>query len=1118
MAPAAVTAAPRSAELRWASVLFVDLVDYTSLTQTWDAADVREMLAGYYEAARTVVHRYGGVVEKFIGDAVVAVWGSQAAQEDDAERCVRAGLDILDAVIVYGSGRGLPDLSARGGVVTGQVASWGGAEGGGLVAGDRVNTAARVQSVAAPRGLLVDDVTMRATRATVAYSTAGEHQLKGIAEPMQLWTAVRVVAGVGGAQRVDGLEAAFVGRHHELSLIKELFHATAESGRARLVAVTGQAGIGKTRLSWEFEKYLDGLASTVFWHRGRCPSYGDGVAFWALAEMVRSRLKIAEDDPPAVATTKLSAGLRRWVTDAEEQAFVEPRLAVLVGATDREFAREELFAAWRLFFERLADVQTVVLLVEDLHWADKGLFDFLAYLLDWSATRPLFVLTFARPEISERGARLFADRRNLTTLHLDPLPANDISELLEDLVPGMPQQVKNRIAAQSAGVPLYAVETVRALIDRDLVIPHEGVYRLVGEVGDLEVPASLTSLIAARLDELPAAERDLVKGLAVLGTSFPRSAVAAVTDAVSDDVDMALQRLVRKEVLTVRADPLSPERGQYEFVQSMLRTVAHDMLSRRERKIRHLAVAAQLRATFPDDGAEIAEVLAAHYFDALSAGQDDPDADEVQNLAVDAFERAGSRAGALGSVEAARRYYLRAAELATDENDELRLLELAARMNQLLGRLDEALELYQRAAEGYRKAGRIVAKARLGGQIGYLLFRTGRGAEAASSMERAIAVLAAHEATEGEAEVRAELSMFLADMGRPNEAADHAELALELAASQQSPHVLARALNAKGMLLQTRQRVVEAAALFGAIAEVASIHDLPSQESLGRSNLADLRSQCDLPGAEAEHEASLRLAERLGDVVKQAIALNNLAFHHFYLGQWERSEHYARRGVSELPEDWQPFGRYPLTLLLTARGHVPDARLQFSGLACWTNSDDAQDRTAFLVAEAAVAFSENRFEEALAAAASSARDAVQTLGLTSESFRLAWPLALESALLSEEPDLARSLLAIVAQAPPGHVPPYLHAQMSRYTALTDVAARADASTVEAHLRSAVDELRRLGYLYWLARAKADLATWLRSQGRNAEAENHLRDAVRTLTELGAQPDLDRLGANASLTV
>jgi hypothetical protein len=290
------------------------------------------------------------------------------------------------------------------------------------------------------------------------------------------------------------------------------------------------------------------------------------------------------------------------------------------------------------------------------------------------------------------------------------------------------------------------------------------------------------------------------------------------------------------------------------------------------------------------------------------------------------------------------------------------------------------------------------------------------------------------------------------------------------------------------------------------------------EESTGRANLGDLRSTCDLPGAEAELESGLELAERLGNVLALAITLNNLALHDLYVGRWDRTEHYAHRAILELPEDWQPFGRYALILLQTARGQTSDARRELGGLAVWAANDDAQDRTAFLVAEGTVAFGEHRYVDALSAAASSARDAAETLGLVSESFRLAWPLALESALVGKQIDEARTLLSIVFEAPPGHVPPYLRAQLARYRALTVVASEDDTSTVEADLRSAVEEFRKLGYLYWLARARADLAHWLRSQGRNAEAETLIGEAVKTLTELGAKPDLDRLGVNASASV
>jgi hypothetical protein len=287
------------------------------------------VFSGYFELARSIVGRYGGIVEKFIGDAVMAVWGAPVATEDDAERAVRAGLELVSAVGAYGSEHEI-DLQARVGIVTGGAATTATAEEG-LVIGDRVNTAARIQSAAPPGCCYVDEVTRAATSASIAYADAGEHELKGKAEPVRLFQATRVVAMVAGAERSGVIEAPFVGRDHELHLIKELFHASADRHSARMVLVSGVAGIGKSRLSWEFNKYIDGLAGTVLWHAGRCLSYGEGVSYWALAEMVRARLQIGEEDRLEIVAERLRAGLERWISDASDREFIAPRLGVLLG-------------------------------------------------------------------------------------------------------------------------------------------------------------------------------------------------------------------------------------------------------------------------------------------------------------------------------------------------------------------------------------------------------------------------------------------------------------------------------------------------------------------------------------------------------------------------------------------------------------------------------------------------------------------------------------------------------------------------------------------------------------------------------------------------------------------
>ena len=502
------------------SVLFCDVAGFTPLSEARDAEAVRELLSRYFAVARTVIGRYGGTVEKFIGDAVMAVWGTPVAAEGDAERAVRAGLDLVAAVAQLGAETGVPGLAARAGVVTGEVAVTLGAVGEGMVAGDAVNTASRVQAAAEPGQVLVDGATQRLAGAGVGFADAGEHVLKGKAEPQRLWRATRVLSGVGGSQRVDGLEAPLIGRDAELRTVKELFHAAAERRVPRLLVISGPAGVGKSRLGWEFRKYIDGLAEQVWWHRGRCLSYGDGVAFWALAEIVRQRLGIAEEDPAEVAAGKLAAGLDRFVPDPAERAYVGVRLGRLLGvgfAGDGggPLAREELFAGWRLFFERLAAEGPLVLLVEDAQYADAGLLDFLDHLVDWARDLPIYVLVFARPDLGQTRPG-FGTGRNRSMLTLDPLDAASMDALVEALVPGMPPAARAKITGQAQGVPLFAVETVRALIDRDIVQPLEGVYRLVGDVGELAVPDSLHALLAARLDALDPPVRRLVADAAVL--------------------------------------------------------------------------------------------------------------------------------------------------------------------------------------------------------------------------------------------------------------------------------------------------------------------------------------------------------------------------------------------------------------------------------------------------------------------------------------------------------------------------------------------------------------------------------------------------------------------------
>jgi class 3 adenylate cyclase/tetratricopeptide (TPR) repeat protein len=1011
------------AERRVCSVLFCDVVGFTPLSESRDPEAVRELLSRYFERARTVVGRYGGVVEKFIGDAVMAVWGTPVAAVGEAERAVRAALDLVASVGELGAEAGVPGLAARAGVVTGEVAVTLGAAGEGMVAGDAVNTAARVQSAAGPGQVLADGATQRLAGGGVGFADAGEHALKGKAEPAHLWRAVRVLSGVGGVQRVDGLEASLIGRDAELRTVKDLFHAAAERRVPRMVVISGPAGVGKSRLGWEFRKYTDGLVEEVWWHQGRCLSYGEGVAFWALAEIVRQRLGIAEEDPAGTAARKLAEGLDRFVPDPGERAYIGARLGRLLGVSlagddGATLTQEELFAGWRLFFERLAAEGPVVLLLEDAQYADSGLLDFLDHLIDWARDLPIFVLVFARPELGQARPG-FGTGRNRTTLTLDPLDAVSMDQLVDALVPGMPPAPRSAITAQAQGIPLFAVETVRSLIDRDIVQPIEGVYRLVGEFGELAVPDSLHALLAARLDALDPDVRRLVADAAVLGATFPAEALIAVSGQDETVVRAALGELVRREVLAVSADPLSPERGSYQFAQNMLRQVAYDTLSRRDRKARHLQVAAHLRAAFPGDGEEVADVIARHYLDALDAVPEDPDTGKIRGQAIGALIRAAERAGRTGAPALAAASYATAAGLSPPDAQDgqptaVMLWERAAQSAADDAGWASAVESAGRARDYHLDHGEVRAVARAQAVAGRALRLWGRHSEAREQLTAAVEVLRADPDADT-VNALEELAVVEVFAGSP----DADRLSTEALTLGQALGVgtgqLVGLLLTRGIYHSMSGRLPQSIAYLRESVRLATQSD--NNLNLGRAllNLSDALTHTDPAAAAEAARTGAGHLRRAGSRDFLAFATTNLVQALLMLGDWDAAaQELTQAADADGLADYDYITCYT-GWLAALRGDTATAQTLLAALADLRASEDPQDQALISIVEAFTAAARHQPEDALRRARATLAHA-GALGIGHEFMRWVWPLAARAAHDLGDTAATGELLTLLDQA------------------------------------------------------------------------------------------------------
>jgi class 3 adenylate cyclase len=774
----------RREERKIVTVLFADLVGFTEQAEHLDPEDVRALLAPYWQRLRAEIERFGGTVEKFIGDAVMALFGAPLSREDDPERAVRAALAVRDWAraeqgpqvrIAVMTGEALVQLDADPG------------EGEGMVAGDVVNTASRLQAAAPANGILVGESTYRATRDSIAYAEHEAVTAKGKTDPIPVWEVVETRSRYGTDLELRAI-VPLVGRTSELELLIGAFERARSNHEPQLVTVVGTPGIGKSRLVAELFARLDPAADLIWWRQGRALPYGDGVSFWALGEMVKAQAGVQENDELDVLRQKISSSVEQVATGAES-AWITAKLLKLVGAEpaadpDR---REETFSAWRGYFEALAEQRPVVLVFEDLHWADDGLLDFIDGLAEWTSGVPLFVIGTARPELLDRRPEWGGGKLNATTLALTPLDDAGAAQIIRGVLrqTELPADVERELLERAGGNPLYAEQFAQLYADRGSTV---------------SMPETIQGIISARLDGLPPEEKRLIQDASVFGKVFWAGAAAELAQAPVKQLEQSLHSLERKRLL--RREHRSSVAGEDEYVfrHLLVRDVAYGQIPRAPRAAKHVSAAAWFeRLGRADDHAEL---IAHHYGAALelrkAAGALEP---ELVERARFAFRDAGDRALRLCAFPIAERLYAAALEYWPDDAERPELLFAYARATFHSCGDAEPLAV---ACEALQSAGAVESAAEAGVLAAHAAWRAGRRTEAETLLDAAHRLVVDRPPSRALAEALAESARQASFEEWTVDAEAASEQALELAQSLGLEELAANVRNTLGVAAYLR--------------------------------------------------------------------------------------------------------------------------------------------------------------------------------------------------------------------------------------------------------------------------------------------------------------------------
>ena len=880
---AALTSEPSREERKVVSVLFADLVGFTSRAEQLDPEDVRAVLTPYWERLRAELEKRGGTVEKFIGDAVMALFGAPVAHDDDPLRAVGAALAIRDWA------REEDDLQVRIAVNTGEALVMLGArpgEGEGMAAGDVVNTTARLQAAAPVNGVLVGESTYRATRDVVEYAEHEPVVAKGKTEPIPVWEAVQVRSSLG--MDVERAVLPLVGRARELGVIVEAFERARSEREPQLVTLVGVPGIGKSRLVGEFFSHLEGHPDLVWWRQGRALPYGEGVSFWAVAEMVKAQAGIAENDPPDLCDAKVRASVGQLVADEGERGWITDHLLPLVGVEQRG-AGGDSAPAWRAFFESLAERRPLVMVFEDMHWADDGLLDFIDHLVDWATGVPILVIATARPELLDRRQAWGGGKLNVSTIALTPLSDDEAAQIIHGVLDqaALPAETQRALLERAGGNPLYAEQFARLYTER-------------GSAEDLPLPETVQGLIAARLDGLSPEEKRIVQDAAIYGKVFWAGAVEADEDA--------LHSLDRKGILRRERRSAVGGESQYAFRHVLVRDVAYGQIPRAARGEKHLRAADWIESLGRAD--DHAELVAHHLAAAATLGV------EVAERARITFRRAGDRSRALGAWPAAERYYAQALDLWPADDAEYP--RVAASHAAARARATGETDHLETALDALEAAGLLEEAAQFAAGVAMTVwYATG---DPRPFLERGLTLLEGRPASSARAELLAESARIHWFRGEYERAEQDLAAAAGLATEHGSSELRASLLTTQAVVAMAAGDLDESRRLMDAAIEIAPIGSSPRFRALANRAVAEW-SDGDMQGWERLQAPAVEEAERAGDRPNLRWLEWGTIHHAVLFGRWDEVLRRTEEQIALGPH-------YTLDSILYLRAYVLAARDQ----------------------------------------------------------------------------------------------------------------------------------------------------------------------------------------------